>query len=321
MRDQTLIDSELQKIADDLRQLWPSSDVPQQLYHYTDSRGLIGILESKKLWATDINYLNDSMELRYGSEIISKAIEEKLAEQTDELKTFLEDVRVYVMINSSSTNAYVVCFCEENNLLSQWRAYASRGAGYSIGIEARALVGVEYDGPGILVSETRLRRVLYDRATQQTLVRNTIDRFCSLFLSVLEGSRDETKSIILVANALARELWQHMYYFKSAAFSEEREWRLITIANVSVPWIEQTGLRFRASDTTIIPYIELRLDVPSSIMLQRNHAIWSVTLGPTLQPDLTERALYALLETTLGRGNGIYVNKSGISIRTNDSGS
>jgi len=36
---------------------------PDMLYHYTSSTGLIRIAESKKLWATNILYLNDSREL------------------------------------------------------------------------------------------------------------------------------------------------------------------------------------------------------------------------------------------------------------------
>ena len=313
--NQNVVDSEVKKIVDDLDELWPSGDVPQQLYHYTDSKGLMGILESKRLWATDITYLNDSMELRYGFEIISSVIGSKIAEGYDELKSFLEDVKLYVNRNSASTTAYVTCFCEDGNLLSQWRAYANHGAGYSIGIEAKALVGIEYEGPGRLITETLLRKVLYDRATQEQLVKNTIDRFSSLFQDVLKSTQDETQSINLVANPLSRQLWQHIYYFKNAAFSEEREWRIITVVDVNAPWVELEGLKFRASNTTIIPYIERRLDVPSSIFFQRNHAISSITLGPTLHPKLTERALCAYLDVTLGKANGVYLTESGISIR------
>jgi hypothetical protein len=32
------------------------------LYHYTDQKGLLGILESKQLWATHYRYLNDTSE-------------------------------------------------------------------------------------------------------------------------------------------------------------------------------------------------------------------------------------------------------------------
>jgi hypothetical protein len=34
------------------------------LYHYTDLRGLLGILESGSIWATHIRFLNDLSESR-----------------------------------------------------------------------------------------------------------------------------------------------------------------------------------------------------------------------------------------------------------------
>ena len=41
-----------------------SKEVPDVLYHYTDSGGLKGILSSGKIWATDIHYLNDKSEIQ-----------------------------------------------------------------------------------------------------------------------------------------------------------------------------------------------------------------------------------------------------------------
>lgn len=37
-------------------------NAPPVLYHYTTSRGLLGILESRTIFATDMLYLNDSRE-------------------------------------------------------------------------------------------------------------------------------------------------------------------------------------------------------------------------------------------------------------------
>ena len=35
------------------------------LYHYTSLEGLLGIIESKSIWATNVLYLNDASELNY----------------------------------------------------------------------------------------------------------------------------------------------------------------------------------------------------------------------------------------------------------------
>ncbi len=45
------------------------------LYHYTDAGGFAEIVRNRKLWATDIRFLNDPLELRYGWEALLKALE------------------------------------------------------------------------------------------------------------------------------------------------------------------------------------------------------------------------------------------------------
>jgi|CXWL01.1.fsa_nt_gi archaellum component FlaF (FlaF/FlaG flagellin family) len=36
-----------------------------ELFHYTNAKGLIGIIESQSIWATDYRYLNDSTEIKF----------------------------------------------------------------------------------------------------------------------------------------------------------------------------------------------------------------------------------------------------------------
>ena len=43
-------------------------DKPAILYHYTTPEGLKGILQSGKLWATEVRYMNDASELDYALE-------------------------------------------------------------------------------------------------------------------------------------------------------------------------------------------------------------------------------------------------------------
>ncbi len=39
---------------------------PDWFYHYTTAEGLLGILESKSIWHTNANFLNDHKELQVG---------------------------------------------------------------------------------------------------------------------------------------------------------------------------------------------------------------------------------------------------------------
>lgn len=49
-----------------------SSNPPDILYHYTDSKGIHGILESKSLWASHAFFMNDPKELTHGMNIFRR---------------------------------------------------------------------------------------------------------------------------------------------------------------------------------------------------------------------------------------------------------
>ena len=41
------------------------AEVHPELFHYTNAKGLTGIIESQSIWATDYRYLNDSTEIKF----------------------------------------------------------------------------------------------------------------------------------------------------------------------------------------------------------------------------------------------------------------
>jgi hypothetical protein len=47
---------------------------PGLLYHYTTQAGLLGVLESKSIWATHMLHLNDSSEVRLGIEMFNRCL-------------------------------------------------------------------------------------------------------------------------------------------------------------------------------------------------------------------------------------------------------
>ncbi len=70
------------------------------------------------------------------------------------------------------TGFYVCCFCERDNLLSQWRSYGANGTGVSIGLDPREF---EYiSGPDMPYGLMRLWRVFYKPTTQRKIVDDAI---------------------------------------------------------------------------------------------------------------------------------------------------
>jgi hypothetical protein len=61
---------------------------PDIIYHYTNNIGLKGILETGRLWLTDIFQLNDPSELKHGFDIALAALGSKVASATPTRKQF-----------------------------------------------------------------------------------------------------------------------------------------------------------------------------------------------------------------------------------------
>lgn len=99
----------------------------EKLYHYTSFRGLLGIFDSRVLWASDVRYLNDSAEMKHSADLIRDDVTRRLAEGHSNpklLNQFLEWVSCRI------TNGHILfgaSFRSNGNLLSQWRSYSALG--------------------------------------------------------------------------------------------------------------------------------------------------------------------------------------------------
>jgi hypothetical protein len=113
------------------------------LYHYTDQTGLLGIIESRSLWATNISYMNDATEFGLSVRLIrdrllaelETKIEPGRSPETDTGHLNERQNRARELLKHTVSDAspiHVICFCEKGDLLSQWRGYAGAGYGYSL---------------------------------------------------------------------------------------------------------------------------------------------------------------------------------------------
>jgi hypothetical protein len=140
-----------------------ANDTPS-VFHYTDSAGLLGILSSKSLYATDYRYLNDVSEGSMIRELIVPifvAEIEQIAPKLRQKGLFtefyefhgvsgyrLQAERFYnALVNAlvETSPPFVLSFCQhtekkhiEHGLLSQWRGYAG-SPGFAIEFDETAL--------------------------------------------------------------------------------------------------------------------------------------------------------------------------------------
>jgi hypothetical protein len=125
--------------------------VTTSVFHYTSSEGLIGILESKRMWASEASSLNDLAEIRQGWDSISKWLKNQpksdavdlLSEAADPMEPQHE-----VFVLSGSTSA------DDAN---QWRLYADGATGYAIELDGSIQLAAVTDVPAAPSTPTRSR--------------------------------------------------------------------------------------------------------------------------------------------------------------------
>lgn len=230
------------------------------LYHYTDLNGIAGIISSKTLWATRINYLNDYKEFMHAVGIAKGVINSRKSlpstEPLSEFYTFLES-----RINSVSTrNIVVTSLSEEGDLLSQWRGYCANGPGYSIGFNKKALA--KRAGGQLF----KFGQCIYDPAVQLNHIQQLV---VQAEISVQRIGADKVNEYEKSAGPFISSFLRLAPFIKHEAFQEEREWRLVNDNFQTTEFLARKGRGI------MIPYLEFKLTVQDGDI-----PIDAIILGP-----------------------------------------
>lgn len=282
---------------------FPSERPPDTLHHYTTLDGLRGILKEKKMWATNAEFMNDRQELRYAHELFNERIEVLTKAADNQLiHTFLGLCKAMMDPLHWMESAYVACFCERADLLSQWRGYSDAGGGgFALELETAPLeqhVGFTFC------------KVIYDRGLQVKQLDLLLSTAASFAATRAKGLSDEaeTKLMIQVAMSFEGFLWRAFSSFKDGAFREEEEWRLVRILKDKTP---EMPVLFRRGGSVLIPYVEMNIECWLEQHFERV-PLRSVTLGPTEDNKLSGRSLRLFLASL---GYEVSVKHSAVPLR------
>jgi hypothetical protein len=225
-----------------------------QLFHYTTLAGMQGILRNRNLWLGHITSFNDPNELQYGQQIVFDVINEFMRQENDSaVRTFLGEILVNSRVFGKSVHhAFVVCFCESGSLLSQWRGYAGRGDGYSLGFEFS-------DATRISSSVNELeegtipffRKVIYSLEEQRKLVESYLREVANAAREELGMRMGNVPHSTIMSFHATNTIFDMVLCFKNPAFAEEKEWRLI---RVTMDSHQPEGVQFRESAGGLVPY-------------------------------------------------------------------
>lgn len=104
----------------------------ESVFHYTNARGLIGIIRSHRLWATESSSLNDHAEMLQGWRFARAWLESRPSEPIySTMRSFVKDVDD----RSAQRDIFVLAASRNRDDASQWRLYANAGCGYSIELD------------------------------------------------------------------------------------------------------------------------------------------------------------------------------------------
>jgi hypothetical protein len=262
-------------------------ELPEVLYHYTSQQGLISILTSHAMWATDIRFLNDASEYNYGERIIKNVISRRRKGRRGETKKFFEEFDASVDL-FPETHFFVMSLTEVGDLLSQWRGYTPNGNGFSLGFGVEKLRTVlEQRG------EFSLVKCIYEPDEQEKWVNQAIDDVLEEWNQRDEPTpkrRDNKVQIRIYPPTLLRILCTFLApVFKNATFKEEKEWRFILTRNNTSVW------KFRSGQSMITPFIEVNLLTDEDDL--GSMPVSEVIIGPTPHPELARTSVRMLLES------------------------
>ena len=268
---------------------------PTNLYHYTNSVGLLGIIQKGVRFASDVSYMNDNAEIEYAHSVLGEVLNryEHVHPFGDErsLSLCISDLTELRLSLYRDCLVCAACFCEDGDLLSQWRGYAPNN-GFSIGF-ARKAIGDRIGKP--FPVEYSKKSQLAHIELSLGLLEESLD---------LPDTKDASERNFDKIREWCYEIVETLDYFKSKAFREEREWRLrCYLADEEDP----ERMHFRASASGLVPYMELDVGIGASTCVSE------IVVGPTTYGSDAVRAVELLLAST--GADHVSVRSSGIALR------
>ncbi|MGZ8237954.1 MAG: DUF2971 domain-containing protein [Methylobacter sp.] len=274
-----------------------TEDQQKELYHYTTHEGLLGILNNNQMWATHIEYLNDSTELRYGLNLAKEELNNRYKQASDDKEKEKLNCLLDEIDSHSFGNISVSCLTEERDLLSQWRAYGGKGSGYSIGFNVTNLIKLAISNGYNLVKveyDLENQKKIMSKFIAESLIEdfNTNPGRCMPERINDDGIKVTSFLVFATGGDFIKNLYSIAPCLKDPTFKEEREWRLISK-------IHPKDACFRINKAMLVPYTNLDLG-------EKNTYLMSITIGPNQHMDLSIEAVKKLMHKYSYNEKGVF---------------
>jgi hypothetical protein len=286
-------------------------ELPGFIYHYTSLDNFLKILDTKTFYMFDSYQMNDYKENYVIIDALNRVISYKNSIIPDDYLKKLYDV---LNIKFKMGFAFISCFTELRDSISQWRAYGDDGNGICLIINPRNL-GINYSLPSHNADTEKcisFHNVIYKNEQQDKVIEEILN--IALHFSYENKKNSSATFAEHVFSLIAR----FAPIFKINEFQEEKEWRIIYETFL----LEQNSVGILTSDTRYdIGFINTRNNLKSYFPLKIENAkfvnsVTGIILGPKSKMVFPYMEMSTLLRTK-GFGHVQIIN-SNISYRYNE---
>jgi hypothetical protein len=253
----------------------------RHLFHYTSVTALKNILETKELWASKSDFLNDYSEINYIIEIFNKVYDYVASNFNTEIVGFFElvknDLANYFQrkFNGNEfSSIFIVSMSENQDSLVLWSNY-SKIDGYNICFDTAQLMDVviNHREENKIYDTVHVGKIIYNEEEQIKILFNEIMRIYKMFR---EHSRFDIETINQAVVLCQVAVETYSMFFKKSAFEQEDEFRIAFIITDQEKL--KRNIKYRIDNGSLIPYISIPLEWPV-------HPFFGVTIGPKNNTD------------------------------------
>jgi hypothetical protein len=285
-----------------------TEEEPEVVYHYTTIDAMMKIVNTASIWATSINYLNDTSEREHYLNLVRNRIE---AARGLVFPPFDTDNEIFAeFLNPDERNfaerPFVASFSQEDDSLPQWRSYCPQGNGVAIGFsteclrnstvqpndEDRAMYAMGF-WPSISFSKIDY----LDTSSIGWLNDDIVSATLEATIDAEQASRnaEEGESTPSIASYFNSIIEGRASFKKHGSFSAEREYRLL----VNYLSFHSGLLEYRTTRSTLVPYVSVSIPRrrssydPNVSFRYPDHSwfIERVVVGPTANQRLSRDAI------------------------------
>ncbi|MHB1743565.1 MAG: DUF2971 domain-containing protein [Acidobacteriaceae bacterium] len=301
----------------------PETLEPLIVYHYTTMDAMMKMAEGASIWATSVDYLNDTSEGEHFLRLICEHI--PVYRQSHELD---DDTVFDRLLEDSARNfkdgplglgfkkrPFVASFSWDDDSLSQWRSYCSHGNGVAVGFRVecleRAFIAAKSGSSSSTNSLVTFKKVEYTDNTDQAALDQAVD-FAITASTILKGDpSNQNDSTLLAADYFSFVIRRIATFKKNPSFSNEREYRLVA----HPVYGHDEWLEFRTTRSTLVPYCSLSIprehssydgyteklksspmSAVAGALAGRWHFIDRVVIGPTPNEALSRQAVTSFFQ-------------------------